>query len=334
MNSFGKLIRMEIFGESHGSCVGVLLDGIPAGIEVNLEEIALLLDRRRTGKVGTSARREADIPKFKSGVYQNKTTGVPILISFPNKSVKSSDYEQVKDIPRPNHADLTASQKYFGYNDLRGGGHFSGRLTAGLVVAGYFAQKIIPQVTISAKIETIGGEADYHSLLAEAIAQKDSLGAEISCIVENLPCGLGEPFFDSVESLLAHAIFSIPGVKGIQFGLQKDPTRAKGSEYNDQIIDATGTTQTNNSGGIGGGITNGNKLEFKVAIKPTASIGKAQKSFSFSQNKLVEFAIPGRHDVCFGLRVPVVIEAVTIFVLADLYLQRLVAKRTVELLLS
>lgn len=334
MNSFGKLIRMEIFGESHGSCVGVLLDGIPAGIELNLEEIAQLLDRRRTGKLGTSSRCEADIPEFNSGVYQNKTTGAPILISFPNKSVNSSDYEQVRDIPRPNHADLTASQRYFGYNDWRGGGHFSGRLTAGLVVAGYFAQKIIPQVTISAKIETIGGEEDYHSLLAEAIEQKDSLGAEISCVVKNLPYGLGEPFFDSVESLLAHAIFSIPGVKGIQFGLQQDPTISRGSEYNDQIIDARGTTQTNNSGGIVGGISNGNNIEFKVAIKPTASIGKSQKSFSFGHNKIVEFAIPGRHDVCFGLRVPVVLEAVTAFVLADLYLQRLVAKNIGELIIS
>ncbi|MFA7057795.1 MAG: chorismate synthase [Candidatus Cloacimonadales bacterium] len=320
MNSFGRLLRVEIFGESHGSCVGVLLDGVPSGIELGYAEITLLLDRRRAGKLGTTARQEADIPEFKSGVYQNKTTGAPILITFLNNNISPSDYELVKDIPRPNHADFTASCKYHKHNDTRGGGHFSGRLTAGLVVAGYLAKKVIPDIAISAKILSVGGEEEYHALLKKAVEEKDSLGAEIGCVVENIPVGLGEPFFDSVESLLAHAIFSIPGVKGIQFGLEKDPITTPGSEFNDLIVDEIGTTQTNNSGGIVGGITNGNRIEFKVAIKPTASIGKAQKSFSYSRNKMVEFAISGRHDVCFGLRVPVVIEAVTALVLADLSL--------------
>jgi chorismate synthase len=330
MNSFGRLFRVEIFGESHGSEIGVIIDGVPAGIEINQEELAHFLQRRRPSLPGTTPRKEADLADFKSGLKNNFTTGSPILITFANANVNSANYEQCQDIPRPNHSDFVALKKYYGFNEIRGGGHFSGRLTVGLVVAGFIAKQIIKNVEINAEIYKIGNEVNYETILQNAIKNRDSLGAEIRCKVKNLPIGLGEPFFDSVESLLAHAIFSIPGVKALSFGLEKSPLSSLGSQYNDTIIDESGKTKTNNSGGINGGITNGNNLEFSLQVKPTASIGRKQKSFSLKENKIVEFSIPGRHDVCFGLRIPVIVEAVTAFVLADLYLIRRAQEREYE----
>ncbi len=331
MNSFGRLFRVEIFGESHGSEIGVIIDGVPPGLVINQEYLTNFLQRRRPLLKGTTPRREADIPDFKSGLKNNVTTGAPLLITFANANVNSTNYEQVKDIPRPNHSDFVANKKYFGFNEIKGGGHFSGRLTLGLVVAGFIAKQIINNIQIEAKVYKVGGKKDYQELLQDAIENKDSLGAEIRCYAKNLPVGLGEPFFDSVESLLSHAIFSIPGVKSIKFGLEKSPSLSLGSEYNDIIIDENGKTKTNNSGGIVGGITNGNNLEFSIEVKPTASIGKKQESFSLKEQKIVEFNIPGRHDVCFALRVPVIVEAVTAIVLTDLYLQRQTIEREYEL---
>lgn len=330
MNSFGRLLRVEIFGESHGTEVGVILDGVPPGIVIDEAELTQFLQRRRPSISGTTPRKEADIPDFKSGMKNNITSGAPILITFANANVNSGNYDQMKDIPRPNHSDFVAREKYFGFQEIKGGGHFSGRLTVGLVAAGFIAKELIKNIEIDAQVYKVGNKRDYADVLQAAIQTKDSLGAEIRCIVKNLPKSLGQPFFDSVESLLAHAIFSIPGVKGIRFGLEKSPLNSLGSEFNDLIIDEKGTTQTNNSGGINGGITNGNNLEFSVEIKPTASIGREQKSFSFKENKIVEFSIPGRHDVCFGLRVPVIVEAVTALVLADLYLIRLAGVKEYE----
>ncbi len=330
MNSFGRLFRVEIFGESHGSEVGVIIDGVPADLLIDQDELTNFLQRRKPHLKGTTPRKEGDIPDFKSGMQNNITTGAPILITFANANVHSANYDQVQDIPRPNHSDFVAKKKYHGFNDINGGGHFSGRLTVGLVAAGFIAKEIIHNIQIEAKLHKIGNKKDFDEILDTAIKNRDSLGAEIHCIVKNLPLGLGEPFFDSVESLLAHAIFSIPGVKSIKFGLEKSPSKSFGSEYNDIIINESGKTKTNNSGGIVAGITNGNNLEFSVEVKPTASIAREQKSFSYKENKIVEFSIPGRHDVCFGLRVPVIIEAVTAIVLADLYLLRISEVRGYE----
>ena len=327
MNSFGRLLRVQIFGESHGSNLGVIIDGVPPGIIIEESELTQFLQRRRPSVKGTTPRKEADIPDFKSGMIKNITTGAPILVTFANANVNSAAYNQIKDIHRPNHSDFVAQEKYYGFQETKGGGHFSGRLTVGLVLAGFIAKQIIKDIEIKAQVYKVGNECNYEDILQTAIDNRDSLGAEVHCVAKNLPIGLGEPFFDSVESLLAHLIFSIPGVKGIKFGLEKSPISSLGSEFNDAIIDETGATKTNNSGGVVGGITNGNDLEFSVEVKPTASIGKLQHSFSIKENKIVEFSIPGRHDVCFGLRVPVIIEAVTALVLADLFLIRQAQKR-------
>lgn len=330
MNTLGRLFRVEIFGESHGSQTGVIIDGVPPGISINYNDFHNFLQRRRPNEKGTTPRKEADIPDFISGVIDNVTTGAPLLIAFPNANVRSANYDQMKDIPRPNHADFVAKEKYFGHNEIRGGGHFSGRLTVGLVAAGYIAKQIIKNICIDAVVFKVGNKEDYQDILQEAITNKDSLGAEIHCKVSNLPVGLGQPFFDSVESLLAHAIFSIPGVKAIRFGLEKSPSRSRGSQYNDMIVNGKGKTKTNNSGGLIGGISNGNNLEFSLEVKPTASIGKEQISYSYQADKAVPFNILGRHDVCFGLRVPVIVEAVTAIVLADLYLIRQAEVRVYE----
>lgn len=330
MNSFGRLFRVEIFGESHGSEIGVIIDGVPPGIVINKNDLAEFLQRRRPNLIGTTPRKEGDLPDFKSGMKNNITTGAPILITFANANVNSSNYEQFKEIPRPNHSDFVAREKYYGFQEIKGGGHFSGRLTVGLVVAGFLAKQIIPKIEIQAQVYKVGNRRNYEDILQTAIENGDSLGAEIHCVAKNLPIGLGQPFFDSVESLLAHAIFSIPGVKAIKFGLEKSPATSLGSEFNDSIIDERGATKTNNSGGVNGGITNGNKLEFSIEVKPTSSISKLQKSFNFLKKKVVEFSIPGRHDVCFGLRVPVIVEAVTALVLADFYLIRLSEEREYE----
>jgi chorismate synthase len=320
MNSFGRLFQINIYGESHGAGVGVVIDGCPPGIPLELADFETDLARRRSGKPGTTARLEADQPQLLSGVFEGKTTGAPIAIWFINQQQKTADYIANRWIFRPGHADFTAYSKYKGYNDWRGGGMFSGRLTVGLVAAGVIAKKIIRPMQIDAIIEEIGGQKNYDKGVIEAQRADDSLGGIITCTVENVPVGLGEPFFDSVESLLSHAIFAIPGIKGVAFGSGFAAARMRGSEYNDLFLDGSGKTSTNHAGGINGGITNGNPLFFQVAVHPTASIAQPQQTFDFEQQRPTLLQINGRHDVCFALRVPVIIEAVTACVLADLLL--------------
>lgn len=321
MNSFGKLFRVSIYGESHGKEVGVLIDGCPAGIPLEEKDFETDLLRRKSGAKGTTPRLESDTPAIKSGVFKGKTTGAPVLITFENKNVKSKDYNSLKDTPRPGHADFTAMKKYGGFNDYRGGGHFSGRLTLGLVAAGVMAKKMIAPVTVKATLVEAGGDTDIERAVNKAIEMKDSIGGIIECEALNVPVGLGEPFFDSVESVLSHMMFSIPAVKGIEFGAGFKAAHMTGSEHNDPIIDVSGKTGTNHAGGINGGITNGNPLVFRVVVKPTSSISLPQRTINMRTGEQVDLVIEGRHDTCIALRVPVVVECAAAIVLADLMLR-------------
>ena len=339
MNTFGNKFRISIFGESHGPRIGVTVDGVLPGIPLCEEDFAEDLARRKAGALGTTPRTEDDFPQIVSGVYEGHTTGAPLTILFRNENTRSEDYEGFREHPRPGHADFTANLKYGGFNDPRGGGHFSGRITLGVVAAGVIAKKMLYFAKFHAQLVEVGGVADasaWPDALKAAQAEGDSLGGVVECTVENLPIGLGEPFWNSVESLVSHAIFAIPGVRGIEFGDGFAASRMKGSEHNDPFPehkchhDEPGhqcchgeheeggehhccgrhkhpqPPVTNHAGGVNGGITNGNPLVFRVAFKPTASIAKA--------------GIPGRHDVCFALRTPVIVEAMAAIVLADLAL--------------
>lgn len=321
MNSFGRLFRVSIFGESHGECAGIIVDGCPAGIPLDAADFLPDLEKRKGGvQKGTTPRKEEDLPLIKTGVFNNKTTGAPLTILFENKNVRSSDYEKQRDIPRPGHADFVARQKFGGFEDYRGSGHFSGRLTVALVAAGVIAKKLIAPVSISATILEIGGERDQEKGLQKAIDQKDSIGGIIECRVNGLIPGLGEPFFDSVESLLSHAVFSIPAVRGIEFGTGFRAAGMFGSEHNDPITDLKGTTITNHAGGVVGGLTNGNEVVFRIAIKPTSSTPKEQTTLNWTTGQTETVSVKGRHDLCIALRVPVILEAVTAIVFSDLFL--------------
>ena len=330
MNSFGRLFRVSIFGESHGNAVGITIDGCPPGIPIQVEDFEEDLKRRQGGSMkGTTPRKEDDIPNLLTGVFKGFTTGAPLTILFENKNTRSGDYEKQRDIPRPGHADFVATKKFKGFEDFRGGGHFSGRLTVALVAAGVIAKKIIQflsngqaeSVGITAFVKEVSGEADIEKGLQKAIDAKDSVGGIVECEVKNLPLGLGEPFFDSVESLLAHAVFSIPAIKGVEFGAGFASAKMFGSVNNDALLNDQGQTLTNNAGGIVGGITNGNNLIFRIAVKPTSSTPILQKSLNVETNQLEEFSIKGRHDLCIALRVPPVLEAVTAMVICDLWMQ-------------
>lgn len=479
MNSFGRLFRVSIFGESHGESVGIVIDGCPAGLSLTLEDFLPDLERRKGGlQKGTTPRQEEDLPIFKSGIFNNTTTGAPVTILFENKNIRSSDYEKQRAIPRPGHADFVARAKAGGFEDYRGSGHFSGRLTVALVTAGVIAKKLLrciktsPQtplqkrgasgdsdvagyvtnspdnwktlsvfakqnrknateaedklweevrnrkikgykfrrqhpisgfipdfvclekkliievdgdyhseeehkkyddvrtkwlranqytlirftneevleninrvveeigdhlllgsgspsplerelegeVGIIATILEIGGETDVDKGLQKAIDAKDSIGGVIECRVNGLPIGLGEPFFDSVESQLAHLVFAIPAVRGIEFGTGFAAAKMFGSQHNDAIENMDGITRTNHAGGVVGGLTNGNDLVFRIAIKPTSSTAKEQTTLNWETEKIESVSIKGRHDLCIALRVPVILEAVTAIVLADLLL--------------
>lgn len=321
MNSFGRIFRVHIFGESHGESVGIVIDGCPAGLALSADDLLPDLERRKGGKQkGTTPRQEADYPFFKSGLFNGKTTGAPITILFENNNTRSGDYEKQRSFPRPGHADWVAHQKYGGNEDFRGGGHFSARLTTGLVAAGAIAKKIMGAVNIQAAVTEIGGETDLEKGLQNAIDAKDSVGGIVTCTVDGLPVGLGEPFFDSVESQLAHIVFAIPAVKGIEFGSGFAAAAMYGSQHNDAIIDNTGKTATNHAGGIVGGITNGNQLVYRLAIKPTASTPKEQFSLNWETGQQETFSIKGRHDLCVALRAPVIVEAATAVALLDLML--------------
>ena len=320
MNTFGRLFRVSIWGESHGPAVGALIDGCPAGLSLRPEDFVKDMARRKSGRPGTTARREADLPLFESGVFNNRTTGSPISIKFENADTTSGDYEIIKTYPRPGHADLSAWQKFHGYNDYRGGGHFSGRLTVGLVAAGVIAKKLLPGLKFSAKLVSVGGSSDIETAVARALAEHDSVGGLVECRISPLPCGWGEPFFDSTESLLSHILFSIPGVKAIEFGDGFAAASMSGSRYNDPIISRNGRTATNHCGGINGGLTNGNELVLRLAIRPTATIGQKQQTLNKATGKITAVSFGGRHDACIALRTPVVVEAACAIVMADLYL--------------
>ncbi|MEY2648461.1 MAG: hypothetical protein RL282_1174 [Bacteroidota bacterium] len=322
MNHFGKLFTVNIFGESHGESVGVVIDGCPAGMPLAVEDFIKDTERRKGGtQKGTTPRQEEDLPLFKSGVFNGKTTGAPLTLLFENKNTRSGDYEKQRAVPRPGHADFVANRKFGGHEDYRGGGHFSGRLTLCLVAAGVVAKKILKGITVDATITSIAGEPDLEKGLQKAIDQKDSVGGIVECRVKGLPLGLGEPFFDSVESLLAHAAFAIPAVRGIEFGTGFKAADMFGVDHNDAIEDQEGKTLTNHAGGIVGGITNGNELVFRIAIKPTSSTPKEQYTLNWETGEKESFSVKGRHDLCIALRVPPVLEAITAFVLADLMLR-------------
>jgi len=327
MNSFGRIFRVNIFGESHGESVGINIDGVPAGLSLRVEDFLEDIERRKGGtQKGTTPRQESDIPIFKSGLFNNVTTGAPLTILFENANTRSSDYQKQRAVPRPGHADFVAHKKFGGFEDYRGGGHFSGRLTVCLVAVGVIAKRLLKiineenGVEVKASILEIGGETDLEKGLQKAIDAKDSIGGIVECKVTGLPVGLGEPFFDSVESLLSHAVFAIPAVRGVEFGTGFVAAKMFGSEHNDAIENSSGKTKTNHAGGVVGGITNGNELIFRIAIKPTSSTPKEQQTWNWETNQIESFSVKGRHDLCIALRVPVVLEAVAAMVLADLML--------------
>lgn len=360
MNSFGRLFRLTMFGESHGESVGMNLDGCPAGLPLTLEDFLPDLERRKGGiQKGTTPRKEDDLPIFKSGLFNNRTTGAPLTILFENNNTRSGDYEKQRAVPRPGHADFVANKKFGGFEDYRGGGHFSARLTVAVVAAGVIAKKLLagigqegamnagqgaggPQalqegdmpdwertagIKVSASILEIGGEQDIENGLQKAIDAKDTIGGIVECRVSGLPVGLGEPFFDSVESLLSHAVFAIPAIRGVEFGTGFAAARMFGSQHNDAIENLQGKTRTNHAGGVVGGITNGNELVLRVAVKPTSSTPKEQQTLNWMTGVVEPFSVKGRHDLCIALRVPVVLEAVTAIVLADLLLLEQHTKR-------
>lgn len=320
MNSFGRKLCVQIFGASHGPYLGITIDGCPVGIPVTEHDFEADINRRKAGASGTTPRVEEDIPVIISGVFNGYSTGAPLTILFENNNTRSQDYELIRQTPRPGHADFVLDKKYKGYNDYRGGGHSSGRLTLALVAAGVVAKKILGDVSIQAHLASAGGNSDIEEAIANAIEQQDSIGGIVHCSVQGLPPGLGEPFFDSAESVISHLVFSIPAVKGISFGAGFAATHMTGSEHNDVIIAADGTTKTNNAGGINGGITNGNELYFDVAVKPTSSTPKEQITWNNQSGTVAPFTIKGRHDLCVALRVPVVVEAAAAIALADLQL--------------
>ena len=307
--TFGRIFKVSVFGESHGPATGVVIDGVAPGLALSAEDFAADIDRRRGGAPGTTPRTEADLPEILSGVYDGHTTGSPLAIIFRNGNTRPEDYSSFRENPRPGHADYVADIKFDGFNDPRGGGHFSGRLTLPVVAAGVVAKKFLSealdgQFSVGAALKEVGGSADaaaWDGILSAAAAEGDSVGGVVECCAQWLPAGLGEPFWDSVESLLSHAVFAIPGVRGIEFGDGFAAAAMKGSAHNDPF---PLSPEKNGAGGVNGGITNGNPLVFRVAFKPTSSIRKG--------------GVGGRHDMCIALRAPVVVEAVTAIVLADL----------------
>ena len=325
MNSWGEKFRITLWGESHGQQVGVSIDGVPAGIALSEDDFSTDLNRRKSGAAGTTPRHESDTPRIVSGIYNGYTTGSPLTIEFNNENTRSGDYKSLETHPRPSHADLVARQKWNGYNDPRGGGHFSGRITLALVAAGVVAKKILgTQTTFQTDIIAIGGshnKEDFAKIIEQAQQAQDSVGGVGECRINGIQAGVGEPFFDSVESQIAHLLFAVPAVKGVEFGAGFKAAEMKGSEHNDPICDAQGHTATNHAGGIVGGIGNGNEIVVRAAIKPTASISMAQQTFNFESGSIEPLVIKGRHDVCITLRAAVVIEAATAIALADLSLR-------------
>ena len=321
-NSFGNNFKIEIYGGSHTESLGVIISGVPAGIPLTEADFEADLSRRRSGAKGTTPRKEGDIPHIVSGVADGVTTGEKLEVVFYNENTRSGDYERLRNHPRPSHADLTARHKYGDGFDLRGGGIFSGRMTLLLVAAGVVAKKVA-KAEYTSRITELGGCTDstkFDEVVAAAQRDGDSVGGIIECTVTGAGRDLGEPFFDSVESIAAHLLFSVPAVKGVEFGSGFAGVTLRGSERNDRIVDAEGRTATNHEGGINGGITNGNPIVVRVAIKPTPSIAQPQDTFNFMSQSVEPLTIGGRHDACIVLRASVVIEAVMAIALAELKL--------------
>ena len=355
---WGSNIRISIFGESHGNAIGINIDGLPSGFPIDMDKVMVEMGRRAPGKSPLSTpRKEGDIPEILSGYFEGKTTGTPLCAIIRNSNTKSKDYSKLKDVMRPGHADYTGCIRYDGFNDYRGGGHFSGRITAPLVFAGAICKQILQLkgVIISAHVNSIGSvndksflECDITEELIESFKGKelplinsnledsmreevmnarkdmDSIGGTIECAVLGIKPGVGNPFFDSVESTLAHLMFSVPAVKGIEFGKGFDISRMRGSEANDEYyLDGKNIkTKTNNNGGILGGITNGMPIIFNVAIKPTASIFKEQNTVNIATMEETKLSIEGRHDPCIVHRGAVVIENAVALAILDILLDR------------
>ncbi len=348
-NSIGHLFRVTTFGESHGRCIGVVVDGCPAGLDIEEQNIQKELDRRRPGQsVVTTSRAEGDRVEILSGLFKEVTTGAPICMLVWNRSFDSSKYERIKSTPRPGHADYTAYTKYGGFNDYRGGGRFSGRTTASYVMAGAIAKRLLEKLNIGVLANTIeiGGvsstqksweeiqtnternavrcaDLEAAEKMIEAIKEVkkegDSLGGVIECIALNVPCGLGEPLFDTLEGDLAKALFSIPAVKAVEFGDGFSLTRLKGSQSNDSFIIKDGkiVTETNRSGGILGGVSNGMPIVLRAAVKPTPSIEKSQRTIDLATMTSTTLEVKGHHDPCIVPRVVPVVESVVAIVLVD-----------------
>ncbi len=355
-SEFGKTLKVTVFGQSHGKAVGVVMDGLPAGLTIDMAALERFMDRRRTGKSPlTTSRREPDVPVFLSGLADNVTCGSPLCAVIGNTDTRSKDYSEFWDRPRPSHADYTARMRYGDSVDMRGSGHFSGRLTAPLCVAGGIAKQALGErgVFVGAHIESVGGERDarfpllptrelfesvaekdfpviddaagerMREVIEDAAGRSDSVGGVIECAVTGLPAGLGSPMFDGVENRLAAALFGVPAVKGLEFGSGFGGSALRGSENNDPFVIEDGAVRTsrNASGGIQGGITNGMPIVLRTAIKPTASIGTSQETVSLSRMEPAELTVRGRHDPCIAVRATPVIEAVTALVILDLILE-------------
>lgn len=355
---WGNNVKISIFGESHGNAIGINIDGLPSGFEIDMEKIKIEMKRRAPGKNNLSTTRdEEDIPEILSGYFEGKTTGTPLCAIIRNKDTKSKDYSKIKDIPRPSHADYSGSVKYLGFNDYRGGGHFSGRITAPLVFAGAICKQILEKngIVIGAHILSIKDKKDdkfnytdiskdtllnlrnkdlpllneridgeIRECILQAKSEGDSVGGVIECATIGIDAGIGAPFFDSVESTLSHLLFSIPAVKGVEFGSGFEITTFLGSQANDEYYYRDGDiyTKSNNNGGILGGITNGMPIIFKVAIKPTPSILKEQDTINLKTGENVKFKIEGRHDPCIVQRAIPVVEAVTAIGILELLMER------------
>ena len=354
----GEHIHVSVFGQSHSPAIGVVVDGLPAGERVDMEELGHFLKRRAPGQNATSTpRKEADLPQFLSGLVEGVTCGAPLAALIENTNTRSQDYAQLRDKPRPGHADFTAQVKYGGFQDVAGGGHFSGRLTAPLCIAGGICLQMLKRrgIEVAAHIASIAGEADrpfdpmgesvetlaalkrapfpvldekagerMRKVILQAKEEGDSVGGIVECLVTGVPAGLGEPMFGGMENRLAAALFGIPAVKGVEFGEGFGVATMRGSENNDPftVKDGKVVTETNHAGGILGGITNGMPLVFRLAFKPTPSIAKQQQTVSLSKNQVEELVVTGRHDPCIVPRAVPVVEAVTALVLSDLLFLR------------
>ena len=349
-SSYGENLHLTIFGQSHSKAIGMTLEGIPANNKIDFEKLNSFLSRRAPGKNKYSTpRAEADVPEFLSGIVNDKTCGAPITAIIYNQNTRSQDYENLKKVPRPAHADYTAQIKYFGAQDVAGGGHFSGRLTAPLCIAGGICLQLLQKegINVFARIKSVGNVTD-DSIFDNSVAEKefpvvndqvgekmkelieqkrlegDSVGGIIECVVSGVPAGLGDPMFDGMENRISQIAFGIPAIKGIEFGVGFESAKLFGSENNDEFCcyDGKIQTKTNNCGGILGGITNGMPIVFRVAVKPTPSIAMEQNSVDIEKNQETTLKIVGRHDPCIVPRAVPCIEAAAAIAVYDALLAR------------